>query len=285
MGKALIIPGVNWQSRNFGQVHLSRGLRIIGDDIISQPTVFKAYYNGEESSVQWSITGNGTISSASGSSTTVTPLDDGSVLVLTATHNEESTSKTITVNQGTIETITYLRSSGAQKINTDYYPNSKTVIEFRFKYNDASTRQQRVVSNEPSGAATKNYAFYLNGNGANAIQHGSSTGLTFQVGSTAYTYIVHIDSSTKIATSTRVDNGSVSTQSSLPTLETSSTTLSLFGNGTNYAYIDMNYLKIWEDDVLLHDYEPRIKNNVYGMLDVVTGIFYGSATETPFSGG
>jgi hypothetical protein len=66
----------------------------------------------------------------------------------------------------------------------------------------------------------------------------------------------------------------------------SDTPLYLFGSSTAnpHSSIDMNYCKIWDGETLVHDYEPRALNGVCGMLDTVTGIFYDSDTDTPFTG-
>lgn len=287
MGKALVIPNVDWSNNNLGQVHLIKGLVIMGDNEISQPTTFIAYYNGTPTSVDWSLTGSGTLSTNTGSSTTVTPNDDGAVLTLTAVYNSESTSKSISVSFGTIEIINYLRSNGKQMIQTDYFPSTKMVMDIKFKFNSIDVKQQRIFSNSDL-ENTKVFQLYLNGSGVIAIWHGSTTSVTSLSGNTHWTYEYHIDTPKKTVSWSR-DSGAVTGSATLRERAISDTPLRLFSDGgvvdSQYSYIDLYYIKIYEDNILVCDYEPRIKNGTYGLLNLVTGIFYSSVTDTPFTGG
>lgn len=100
MGKAIIIPNVNWSSINFGEitpapVRLSiSGSSSIYDGLSSE---YIALYGGDAVNVTWSIEGNGTISTTSGSSVTVTPTGVGSI-TLNASYNSLTASKQITIN-------------------------------------------------------------------------------------------------------------------------------------------------------------------------------------------
>lgn len=83
MGKAIIIPNVNWSTRNFGKVTKSE-LAIIGDDtiIVGDSKTYTAQYEGNAVNASWSIEGNGVLSSTTGTSVTVTSTGVGSISIM-----------------------------------------------------------------------------------------------------------------------------------------------------------------------------------------------------------
>lgn len=98
MGKAIIIPNVNWSSVNFGEI-TPVGLFISGSSSIYDglSSEYTALYAGDAVNVTWSIEGNGTISTTFGSSVTVTPTGAGSI-TLNASYNSLTATKQITIN-------------------------------------------------------------------------------------------------------------------------------------------------------------------------------------------
>lgn len=98
MGKAIIIPNVDWSSINFGTVTPTRlyieGSSSIYDGLSSEYT---ALYMGVAVNVTWSIEGNGTISTTTGSSVTVTSTGAGSITLM-ASYNSVTATKQITIN-------------------------------------------------------------------------------------------------------------------------------------------------------------------------------------------
>lgn len=287
MGKAIMIPNVNWASKNFGRVTRADQLSIEGASTITASGTYTAYYNGNEVSVTWRLTGNGTLSQSTGTTTTVIPSVNGTLL-LSATYGDKTASLSITAEPYNYDVLDHITGSGQQNIVTDYYPNAKTVIEARYKFNSTTTKQQRIFSDRVAGQSVYTYLcdYYLNGSGIAAAAFGSSSGTTFISHNTTYSYIIRLDSPNKSGVLTRSD-GNVTNKTLTGLTATSVTPLTIFSDSTGVnpmAEIDLYYLKIWEDDVLLHDYEPRALNGVCGLLDTVTGIFYDSDTETPFTG-
>lgn len=287
MGKAIMIPNVNWASKNFGRVTRADQLSIEGASTITASGTYTAYYNGNAVSVTWRLTGNGTLSQSTGTTTTVIPSVNGTLL-LSATYGDKTASLSITAEPYSYDVLDHITGAGQQNIVTDYYPNAKTVIEVKFKFNSVSTKQQRIVSNRAASQSDFKGVFdsYLNGTGAFATCFGSSTGTTYYSVNATYTYVLRVDSPNKSGILTRSDDYS-STKTLTGLTATGGTPIAIFSDNTGanpMASINLYYLKIWEDDVLLHDYEPRALNDVCGLLDTVTGIFYDSDTETPFTG-
>lgn len=103
MGKAIIVPNVDWASKNFGKVSLVE-LTIIGDTTIYGTMSYSAELRGAPVSVNWSLTGSAaTLSSQVGTSVTLTPISDG-VVTLSATYEGKTESIEITVYEGVVLT-------------------------------------------------------------------------------------------------------------------------------------------------------------------------------------
>lgn len=74
MGKAIIIPSVNWGTKNLGQVTRLNGLVITGASTThGEDVVLTSTYNGNPVTAQWSVTSNNATIAVSGSTCTVTP--------------------------------------------------------------------------------------------------------------------------------------------------------------------------------------------------------------------
>lgn len=286
MGKAMIVSNVNWASKNYGRVTLPNQLVIDGAVNITSASAYTAKLGGNPVVATWSLNGSGSLSTLSGTTTTLTPSANG-LLTLTAEYGGKMASININAIADSVEVIDYVESSGAQFLTTDYYTNANTVIETRYDFTNITQKQQRIFSNRVTDiAATQLCELYLNGSGSNASAIGSITGVTYISGNITWGYKFHADCLSKSATMTRMDT-QADTVKTIAQPTTSTTTLRLFGSykaDENYqmASIKMYYFKIWENNVLLHDFEPRKVNGVVGMMDIVTNIFYPSETETAF---
>lgn len=288
MGKALMIPNVNWASKNFGRVTRMDELSISGESTITASGTYTAYYNGNAVSVTWSLTGNGTISTVTGTSTTVVPSANGTLL-LTATYGNKTASLSITAEPYNYQVLDHITSSYAQYITTDYYPNQDTVVEAKFKFTNTATKQQRIFSNRFTGQSGNDglLELYLNSNTAVTVIQNSASGIVLQTTNTTYEWTVKTDSPNTLATYTYNASHQNLTKNLTAIADTSASALVIFGSQTDdhqMASINLYYLKIWDGETLVHDYEPRSLNGVCGLLDTVTGIFYDSDTETPFTG-
>lgn len=91
MGRAIIIPGIDWSGNNLGTVSNAL-LTISGSTTVMQTGSFGALLGGSAVPATWSIsdTSIATISSSTGNSITVTAVSNGTVR-LTATYEGETT--------------------------------------------------------------------------------------------------------------------------------------------------------------------------------------------------
>lgn len=97
MGRAIIVPNVNWGTKNFGQVTPST-LVINGNDQIfgNIATTYTALLNGIPVEASWSASG-GVLSSVTGTSVQLTPSNIPSEVTIVATYNGLIAQKTIIV--------------------------------------------------------------------------------------------------------------------------------------------------------------------------------------------
>lgn len=102
MGKALIIPDVDWSNNNIGQVtFVTDNLIITGPSEINGNSVYKAYYGGESIVVTWELSDYSvaSLSNTSGSNVTITPIVDSGVVTLSAIYGDEIVSLTILLSK------------------------------------------------------------------------------------------------------------------------------------------------------------------------------------------
>lgn len=122
MGKAFVIKDVDWSSRNLGRVSFKDGgsddeerlLEIIGDSTITSASVYYVTLNGVfVNAATWSISSTqyATLEVGDDGRVIVTPKTSGNV-VLTATYNGITTTKSITVQVENVKTL-YITGSTA----------------------------------------------------------------------------------------------------------------------------------------------------------------------------
>lgn len=102
MGKALIIPDVDWSNNNIGQVtFVTDDLIITGPSEINGNSVYKAYYGGESIVVTWELSDYSvaSLSNTSGSNVTITPIVDSGVVTLSAIYGDEIASLIIVISK------------------------------------------------------------------------------------------------------------------------------------------------------------------------------------------
>lgn len=122
MGKALIIPDVDWSNNNIGQVtFVTDNLIITGHSEINGNSVYNAYYGGESIVVTWELSDYSvaSLSNTSGSNVTITPIVDSGVVTLSAIYGDEIVSliiviskESLTITQDSIEPANILYQWG-----------------------------------------------------------------------------------------------------------------------------------------------------------------------------
>ena len=163
--------------------------------------------------------------------------------------------------------VEYLQGDNASWINTEYYPTTTTEIEVK-QYWDGQERviwwMRENVSNTLHTVgiwrnvlyAYRSY-FFVNREGLDGVVYiGNGTAIAAD-GST-YTYTPP------------------STRYSIP--------IGLFGsyNGEYLSRSKIYYFKIWEDDVLVRNFIPVVKDNTGYMYNKVNGQLFGNAGTGEF---
>lgn len=147
MGKAIIIPNVDWSGNNLGQVTTS-ALAILGSSTVNVSGSFSAKAGGVLVDAQWSISDAtvATLSSNTGNTVTVTVLTIGTATI-TATYNGETATMAlncrigdvITENDFTQEMMGYYYSGTTQ------FTNTRSVVQLPIV--DASTFHGTLKNN------------------------------------------------------------------------------------------------------------------------------------------
>ena len=179
--------------------------------------------------------------------------------------------------------LTYIRSTGQQYINTQFYPTEKTVLEMQFKYSGTANANALSIARW-TGAPT----YYTFG-----IYQSLPTRLTYHYGNfESGQYFHYTGYSAGSVTSASIGDGKCYMNGNLihtytNTAFTSQQVLYLLGfnnNGTNLVQGGgyMYYMKIAEDGVVRREFIPakRIADNVVGMYDLCGSIC--PLTGTPF---
>ena len=178
--------------------------------------------------------------------------------------------------------VEYIESHHAEYIDTGYYCNPNTRIECDFQFTQVAQKQQRVfgsIYGEDNGLSA---SMYINGGGnfAWACQNGDGNwkATTLNADTNKHKFVMdmknnkiyiddYIENITTTHTNTSIyslllfayrvkDTGAVHTQSK--------------------AYGKMYSARIYENDVLVHNFVPCYKNsnNELGMYDLITNAFF-----------
>ncbi len=190
----------------------------------------------------------------------------------------------------------YLEANGTQGIDTGYYASEKTRVEVDFALADVTRRDAAVFGAWDGGATT--FGLKLNGSGNLEPNLGGWPGNFLNVDSgqlvNGRRFHVTLDGPGKKATVRRAGSGELlgSKDVSASWLAdkitqfggTSTESLYLFasqkaGGLNSPGYARIYSFQIYEDDTLLHDYRPSVRNAQPGFRDAVTGAFLTTATS------
>ena len=176
--------------------------------------------------------------------------------------------------------VDYIRFEGAQYTILNYYANPNTVIEADLSID---TRANKWLF----GSSEENKYFALNIYNA--------TDFEYKMGSGAWAKATNVSSySPDVRGTIKIDNSSfyynnIKACDFITTLnDTSSLALALGSRqttpGAAYAYMTLYRFKIYENDILLHEYVPCYRNSddMVGIYDIVDNEFFVSATDTDF---
>ncbi|MBR1587651.1 MAG: hypothetical protein IJ658_04925, partial [Kiritimatiellae bacterium] len=199
----------------------------------------------------------------------------------------------------------YIESSGAQAIDTGYFPNSKTKVVVDFQYTQLKA-QSRVYGTMTSDAKYLTFNLYNAGQADNAgnlswafkdgTGNWTSSGTVAQKSRTLFV-IDGVNSYYSVTTNDWTGAKYFARDYSTFNLAHATTaqySLALFADHTDKGYAGdaryMSYMRlysfqIWENDRLIHYYLPWKSGDDIGLKDVMTGQTFTSATATPFTCG
>lgn len=128
MGKAIIVPNVDWSNNNLGQVTASV-LVISGSSSVTLTGTFSAILAGNPVIATWSISDNSvaSLSSNIGDTITITALTNGTA-TLYATYNEETAELLISCNAGYITEDDIVQSMLHYYASNNMGSNSRTSV-------------------------------------------------------------------------------------------------------------------------------------------------------------
>ena len=182
----------------------------------------------------------------------------------------------------------YIQTSGAQIIDTGYYPNPQTKVVVDWSYVDTSTKQQRIFGVQTDNDSYLTFASYINGNGqyAWAAKDGAGNWTSTGVGVNKDRCQLTMDLPGQHIMLVKAGVTKYNLTSGLPTAtKTSAAPLALFGipSGSGYAYygsVKFYSMQIWEGARLVHYFLPYKSGETVGVKDIVDGSVHVSATAT-----
>lgn len=154
MGKAIIIPSVNWGTKNLGQVTRLDGLVITGASTThGEDVVLVSTYNGNPVTAQWSVTSNNATIVVSGSTCTVTPTGTApATITVQATYAGSTATKTVSLVETQITGIDGQAWLDENAITLTAKDGASTVSDATFAITDGS--DLATITDNGDGTAT-----------------------------------------------------------------------------------------------------------------------------------
>ena len=198
----------------------------------------------------------------------------------------------------------YIESSGAQAIDTGYYPNPNTKIEVDFQYTKL-VHQSRVISTETTDTNYLTVSLYNSGQvddagnlswafkdgtgnwtGTGSFAQKTRTLFVIDSPNNYYTVVTNNWTGEKFWTRDFANINQTRTKTARFSLVLFAGKNSASGFvGSYYAHMRLYSLKIWESGRLVHYFLPWKSGDDIGLKDVMTGETFTSATATPFTCG
>lgn len=168
--------------------------------------------------------------------------------------------------------LDYIRSTGTQYINSNFYPTNNTVIEAK-----VGSSNGHFFSATQSGVPR--FGFYL-------LQSGQ---VDYAIGSSGYkgAILTGVTSPAEIVfrNGSFTGNGTVGTFTSQSAF-TCTSPLSIFAEGTSVSSGEVYYYKIYNNGTLVRDFVPcKNPSNAVGLYDLVNDQFYGNSGTGSFTAG
>lgn len=154
MGKAIVIPSVNWGTKNLGQVTRLDGLSITGaSSTHGEDIVLTSTYNGNPVTAQWSVTSNNATIVVSGSTCTVTPTGTApATITVQAAYAGSTATKTVSLVETQITGIDGQAWLDENAITLTAKNGASTVSDATFAITDGS--DLATIADNGDGTAT-----------------------------------------------------------------------------------------------------------------------------------
>lgn len=170
--------------------------------------------------------------------------------------------------------LTYIQSTGSQYINTGFVPTSNTRIDAEFQVTS------NIGNKNLFGGDTTAYVFDSMTDTSIEYSVGNSGWKTVNVSSITTKFSISINKSRILF------NGSLIASFSQTITSNNPLYIFLRYGGTAYGSAKLYSFKIYENDVIIHDYKPcKNDSGEIGLYDVIDDQFYASATSTAFLAG
>lgn len=154
MGKAIIIPSVDWGTKNLGRVTRLDGLVITGASTThGEDVVLVSIYNGNPVTAQWSVTSNNATIVVSGSTCTVTPTGTApAIITVQAAYAGGTATKTVSLVETKITGIDGQEWLDENAITLTAKNGASTVSDATFAITDGS--DLATIADNGDGTAT-----------------------------------------------------------------------------------------------------------------------------------
>lgn len=179
----------------------------------------------------------------------------------------------------------WLVSNGSSYLDTGYTPNIKTELEY--KYYVTNIGQYGPYIGSAPGSKGDGFAIPFYRNSAKKISATrfnwlSDVSSTKLVNNTNYTVSAYRGNNNIIINGDIVGSLSAGANECTDTL----VLYTYYGNPTSSSFTmkgGIQYFRIYENNVLIHNFIPKLINGVAGMYDTKTKRFCSSKTSTPFT--
>ncbi len=170
----------------------------------------------------------------------------------------------------------YIEGTGTQYINTGYKPNTNTVLKFKIRLTGSSPTVDYERVFEAGSGSTNQFNLERNNLNATWAYNVNGGGTTVTLNQETDYVIEATNQSIKV-------NG---TQHNFTAVTyTSSYNLWLFRGNDRYGLFKLYYFQIYENDTLIHDFQPATYNGTPYLFDTVTKKYLGNIGTGTFSTG
>lgn len=184
--------------------------------------------------------------------------------------------------------LQYIKSTGAQYINTKYVPTGKCGISMSITPTSYASNACFFCSRDLAGSTdSKSYTAFYIASGAYRFDYYGKSMMSDEINAVGTNMEVYSGMGACVFGAINVAASSQSTTAStMPWILLASGTTASLTNIGNYMSALLYSCKIYDNGTLVRDFVPCTNSsNVAGLYDMVDGVFYASNTSTEFVAG